>query len=81
MVPDSFYWSENKVAPAARCTNATIFLLPRNSDLKGILKSMKQMEDRFNRRFQYSYMILKQKPFSVKVKEFVAILSRLIARA
>jgi alpha 1,2-mannosyltransferase len=71
-VPDSYHWSEDKVAPAARRANATIVMLARNSDIKGVLRSIKQMEDRFNRRFLYPYTFLNEEPFSDQFKESVA---------
>ena len=48
-------------------------MLARNSDLKGILKSMKQMEDRFNEQFQYPYTFLNEEPFSDQFKEYVLV--------
>ena len=38
------------------------------SDLDGILASMKQMEDRFNKKFNYPYVFLNEEPFSDEFK-------------
>lgn len=54
-----------------RRANATIVMLARNSDLKGIVKSMKQLEDRFNKQFKYPYTFLNEEAFSDKFKECV----------
>ena len=35
----------------------------RNSDLNGVVSSMKQVEDRFNKKFQYPYVFLNENPF------------------
>jgi len=46
-------------------------LLARNSDLNGVISSLKQMEDRFNKKFQYPYIFLNEKPFDDGFKKFV----------
>ncbi|KZV61061.1 glycosyltransferase family 15 protein [Peniophora sp. CONT] len=76
-VPDSYRWSADSSAQpiSARKANATIVMLARNSDLKGIMKSMKQMEDRFNEQFQYPYTFLNEEPFSDQFKEGVSALT------
>ena len=40
----------------------------RNSDLAGISSSMKQMEDRFNKKYQYPYVFLNEQEFSEEFK-------------
>lgn len=54
--------------PPARKANAAFVILARNGDLSGVLSSMKQMEDRFNRRFQYPYVLLNEQPFTDEFK-------------
>jgi len=44
-------------------------LLARNSDLSGVVSSMKQMEDRFNKKFQYPYVFLNEEPFTDDFKK------------
>jgi len=43
--------------------------------MNGIISSMKQMEDRFNKRFQYPYVFLNEQPFSDDFKTYYFILS------
>ncbi|CCM02362.1 uncharacterized protein FIBRA_04457 [Fibroporia radiculosa] len=49
--------------------NATFVLLARNADLSGIVSSMKQMEDRFNKHYNYPYVFLNEEPFSEEFKQ------------
>ena len=51
-----------------RRANATFVILARNGDLQGVLKSMKQMEDRFNKRFRYPYVFLNEELFTDQFK-------------
>ena len=48
----------------------------RNSDINGIMFSMKQMEDRFNKKFQYDYVFLNEQPFDQRFKEWVSLVNR-----
>ncbi|GAA5993007.1 hypothetical protein JCM10908_000795 [Rhodotorula pacifica] len=48
--------------------NATFFILARNSDLWDIIKSIRGMEDRFNRRYHYPYVFLNDEPFDDNFK-------------
>lgn len=45
--------------------------LARNSDLKGVVTSVKQMEDRFNKKFGYPYVFLNEQPFDEGFMKFV----------
>jgi alpha 1,2-mannosyltransferase len=69
-VPPEYYDTvkEDKGALPERKANATILSLARNSDIEGIAFSMKQMEDRFNRKYQYPYVFLNEEPFSEDFK-------------
>lgn len=51
-------------------------MLARNGDLPGVVKSIKQMEDRFNKRFHYPYVFLNEEAFSDKFKECVTLFIR-----
>lgn len=42
--------------------------LARNSDIDGVVDSVKQMEDRFNKKFRYDYVLLNEQPFGDKFK-------------
>ncbi|KAL0574162.1 hypothetical protein V5O48_007790 [Marasmius crinis-equi] len=54
-----------------RRANATFVLLARNSDLDGIVISMKQIEDRFNKKFGYPYVFLNEEPFTDDFKRHI----------
>ncbi|SCW03205.1 LAFE_0G05314g1_1 [Lachancea fermentati] len=43
--------------------NATLLMLVRNRELEGALKSMRSLEDRFNRQYQYDWTFLNDVPF------------------
>ena len=59
---------EDKPAPPERKANAAIVSLARNGDIDGIVFSMKQMEDRFNKKYQYPYVFLNEEVFSDEFK-------------
>lgn len=67
-VPDEYYHKDEPASPQGRRANAAFVLLARNSDLNGVITSMKQMEDRFNKKFQYPYVFLNEEPFSDEFK-------------
>lgn len=48
--------------------NATFVTLARNDDLWEITKSIRQIEDRFNRKFGYDWVFLNDKPFDDNFK-------------
>ncbi|KAI4133003.1 MAG: hypothetical protein LQ338_000471 [Usnochroma carphineum] len=56
--------------------NATFVTLARNSDLWEIVKSIRQVEDRFNRNYHYDWVFLNDKPFD---STFKAVTSSLIS--
>lgn len=47
-----------------RKANATLLMLARNSDLDGAIQSMRSLEDRFNKKFQYPWVFLNEEPFT-----------------
>jgi alpha 1,2-mannosyltransferase len=51
--------------------NCPIVSLARNGDLEGVVTSMKQMEDRFNKKFKYPYVFLNEQPFDENFKKWV----------
>ncbi|KAF8921281.1 glycosyltransferase family 15 protein [Mucidula mucida] len=67
-VPDEYYVPDPILPPQGRKASAAIVMLARNSDLNGIISSMKQMEDRFNKKFQYPYVFLNEEAFSTEFK-------------
>jgi alpha 1,2-mannosyltransferase len=50
--------------------NATFVFLCRNSDLPGVVASIQQMEDRFNRKHGYPWVLLNEEPFTEEFKEY-----------
>jgi alpha 1,2-mannosyltransferase len=69
-VPEEYYDTvkDNKPPPPERKANAAIVSLARNGDIDGIVFSMKQMEDRFNKRYGYPYVFLNEEEFSDEFK-------------
>lgn len=51
---------------------ATFFSLVRNSDLYGILHSIRQVEDRFNKKYHYDWVFANDRPFSVSFQKSVS---------
>ncbi|KAI9741434.1 MAG: alpha 1,2-mannosyltransferase 2.4.1 [Claussenomyces sp. TS43310] len=54
--------------PGARM-NATFVSLARNADLWEIARSIRQVEDRFNRKFNYDWVFLNDQPFDEQFKK------------
>jgi alpha 1,2-mannosyltransferase len=68
-VPDEYYVPSANVTAPGRRANAAFVLLARNNDLPGVIQSMKQMEDRFNKKFGYPYIFLNEEPFTDDFKK------------
>ncbi|KAI9679457.1 MAG: alpha 1,2-mannosyltransferase 2.4.1 [Caeruleum heppii] len=49
--------------------NATFVTLARNSDVWEIARSIRQVEDRFNKKFNYDWVFLNDKPFDSNFKK------------
>lgn len=56
-------------APVPGKANATFVFLCRNDDLPGVVTSIQQMEDRFNRRCKYPWVLLNDEPFTEDFKK------------
>jgi len=73
-LPDSFpvhpQLGDDSVDNAHRA-NATFVILCRNSDIHGAVRSIRSIEDRFNRKFRYPYVFLNEEPFTDEFKESV----------
>lgn len=52
--------------------NATFVILCRNSDLDGIIQSVRSVEDRFNHRYGYPYVFLNEEPFDDNFKRYAS---------
>ncbi|KAI6040165.1 alpha-1,2-mannosyltransferase [Pisolithus marmoratus] len=66
---------EAPVAPTVRKANATFIILCRNSELEGVIQSVREVEDRFNRDFNYPYVFLNEEPFTDEFKTRISVLS------
>ncbi|KAG0651356.1 hypothetical protein D0Z07_2171, partial [Hyphodiscus hymeniophilus] len=54
--------------------NATFVILVRNSELWDIVRSIRSVEDRFNRKFHYDWVFLNDKPFDEDFKDITTAL-------
>lgn len=66
--PNTFGGLPPAVAPGSRM-NATFVTLARNSDVWEIAKSIRQVEDRFNRKFNYDWVFLNDDDFDDTFKK------------
>ncbi|CAO3663439.1 hypothetical protein G6F70_008396 [Rhizopus microsporus] len=55
---------------------AAFVILARNSDLTGVRHSMRQIEDRFNRKFNYPYVFLNDDEFTDEFKQKTSYLTK-----
>lgn len=46
-------------------------MLARNSDVDEVIRSMKRLEDKFNRKFDYPWVFLNDQPFNAEFKKYV----------
>ncbi|KAF8894629.1 glycosyltransferase family 15 protein [Infundibulicybe gibba] len=74
-VPDEYYLHDNHTVQLDRKANAAIVILARNGDINGVVSSVKQMEDRFNKKFSYPYVFLNEEPFEESFKSRVSALT------
>lgn len=65
-VPDEYFETAGNAS-----VNAVIVMLARNSDLNGIIHSMKQLEWTFNRQYHYPYVFLNEEAFNDEFKSRV----------
>ncbi|KIJ62421.1 glycosyltransferase family 15 protein [Hydnomerulius pinastri MD-312] len=73
---DSVSLSELASQPnASERANATFVILCRNSNLRGVIQSVRDVEDRFNRKYGYPYVFLNEEPFDEEFKRRVSVLS------
>lgn len=62
------------LTPSGDRVNATFVTLARNSDLWEIAKSIREVEDRFNRNYHYDWVFLNDKPFDDEFKRLTSAL-------
>ncbi|EAU31895.1 glycolipid 2-alpha-mannosyltransferase [Aspergillus terreus NIH2624] len=61
--------SSGSAGASSERVNATFVTLARNSDVWEIAKSIRQVEDRFNRNYHYDWVFLNDKPFDDTFKK------------
>jgi alpha 1,2-mannosyltransferase len=64
-----FSFMELQTASSVRRANATLVMLARNKELEEVVFSMKQLEDRFNRKYNYPWVFLNDEPFTDEFKK------------
>lgn len=69
MTPNDPGWNDLSGIKDGPRVNATFVTLARNSDVWEIAKSIRQVEDRFNRRYNYDWVFLNDKPFDATFKK------------
>ncbi|KAK1752226.1 glycolipid 2-alpha-mannosyltransferase [Echria macrotheca] len=69
MTPNDPGWNDLAGIKDGPRVNATFVTLARNSDVWEIAKSIRQIEDRFNRRYNYDWVFLNDKPFDATFKK------------
>ncbi|KAF9467507.1 glycosyltransferase family 15 protein [Collybia nuda] len=77
-VPDAYYQPAgkgNETLLVDKRANATFVILARNSDVSGTVRSVREIEDRFNKNYGYPYVFLNEEPFSEEFKSRVSVLS------
>lgn len=55
--------------------NATFIMLCKNDELEGVISSVRQIQDRFNRKYGYPWVFLNDQPFTEEFKERVTVLA------
>lgn len=61
--------STNATKWANRVQDATFFTICRNSDMQGILKSIRSVESRFNKDYHYPWVFANDEPFTEEFKK------------
>lgn len=69
MTPSDPGWNQLSGIASGPRVNATFVTLARNSDIWDIARSIRQVEDRFNRRYNYDWVFLNDKPFDETFKK------------
>lgn len=80
-VPDDYYsipsgTSNSSLSPQVGTANAAFVILARNSDIDGAMRSIRDVEDRFNHKYHYPYVFLNDEPFNDDFKKCVFPLCR-----
>jgi len=76
-VPEHYYLVPDPAStngtylPPTRKANAAIVILARNGDRAGVVRSLTQLEAKFNKNFRYPYVFLNEQPFSEEFKRAI----------
>ncbi|KAK7679002.1 hypothetical protein QCA50_017946 [Cerrena zonata] len=71
-IPDKYYIAPEHNVTQPRRANATILMLARNSDADSAVKSVRELEDKFNRKYKYPWVFLNEEPFSEEFKKRIS---------
>lgn len=76
-VPEDYYDKpvEKPDMLLTRKANATLLMLARNSDIDNAIRSVRRLEDRFNRKYKYPWTFLNEVPFSDDFKKRISVLT------
>lgn len=76
-IQDTYYGfgHPNETLAVDRRANATFVILARNSDLSGTIRSIREIEDRFNRKYRYPYVLLNEEEFTDDFKKRISVLT------
>ena len=77
-IPEEYYLQEEQLGKhpdtlLTRRANATMLMLARNSDVNDAVRSVRRLEDRFNKKFGYPWLFLNEEPFSEEFKTCVCV--------
>lgn len=67
-MPDEYFAPSSNTTVQGRRANATFVILARNTDLQGVIGSIREIEDRFNRQYNYPYVLLNEEEFTEDFK-------------
>lgn len=62
---------KGKAADGSKRANACIMILAQDKDLDELRRTLRNFEDRFNRRFKYPYVFINDKAFSKGFKSYI----------
>ncbi|KIY68545.1 glycosyltransferase family 15 protein [Cylindrobasidium torrendii FP15055 ss-10] len=74
-LPSSVVVNTQQTEPHQRA-NATFVMLCRNTDLNGVVSSMQSVEDRFNRKYGYGWILLNDEEFTEEFIERVSVITK-----
>ncbi|KAF8879575.1 glycosyltransferase family 15 protein [Infundibulicybe gibba] len=77
-IPDYYFTPANFTPIEDRRANASFVILARNSDLDGTVRSVREVEDRFNKKYRYPYVLLNDEPFTEQFKTRITVLTEAV---